>query len=92
MLAEAETHLPVAARFAVGESTAQSRLRRDRLTDITTGRLKLEAAGGQTLRALLVERGYRALRSAIRRCLRWKVGSVAAAFWQTSVPAVPGSV
>jgi transposase len=62
-----QTHLAVAARFAVGESTVRSWLRRERESGQTTarphpgGRPKLDAAGDATLRALVADRNDRTL-------------------------------
>jgi transposase len=44
-----ETHLAVAARFAVGESTVRSWLRRERLTGTTTARPYRGRAGRSSL-------------------------------------------
>lgn len=61
------THGAVAARFAVGESTVRSWLRRERRTGSRTarpargGRSKLGAAGEVALRALIAERNDRTL-------------------------------
>ena len=61
------THGAVAARFAVGESTVRSWLRRERVTGSAAarpnrgGRPKLDAAGDAALRALVAERNDRTL-------------------------------
>ena len=62
-----QSHLAVAARFAVGESTVRSWLRRERETGSAAprphpgGHPKLDATGDATLRALLAERNDRTL-------------------------------
>jgi transposase len=61
------THRAVAARFAVGESTVRSWLRRERLTGSRSarpphgGRSKLGPAGDDVLRALVTDRNDRTL-------------------------------
>src|SRR5215207_1833957 len=75
-----QTHLAVAARFAVGESTVRSWLRRERVSGQTTalphpgGRPKLDAVGEATLRALLAERNDRTL-AELAHGLREQVGA-----------------
>jgi len=62
-----QTHLAVAARFAVGESTVRSWVRRERVSGSRAarpnrgGRPKLGPAGDAALRALLAERSDRTL-------------------------------
>ena len=74
-----QTHLAVAARFAVGESTVRSWVRRERGSGQTTarphpgGRPKLDATGDATLRALLAERNDRTL-GELAQGLRERVG------------------
>lgn len=64
---QGHTYGAVAARFAVGESTVRSWLRRERLTGSRTprphpgGRSKLGAEGEEVLRALIDERNERTL-------------------------------
>lgn len=74
-----QTHLAVAARFAVGESTVRSWLRRERVSGQTTarphpgGRPKLDATGDATLRVLLAERNDRTL-AELAQGLRERLG------------------
>lgn len=74
-----QTHLAVAARFALGESTVRSWLRRERASGQTTarphpgGRPKLDATGDAALRALLAERNDRTL-AELARGLHERVG------------------
>lgn len=74
-----QTHLAVAARFAVGESTVRNWLRRERVSGQTTarghpgGRPKLDATGDAALRALIAERNDRTL-AELADGLRARVG------------------